>query len=94
MLDWVQIPWVCSHATGSKCLDCFAAIPSICCTAYAGGNLALNSTLLRLFYCKRCIMSQKERGVKMMACGCYPGCIKSAFSNTKATEVTVLIQLA
>lgn len=38
MLDWVQISWVCSYAIGSKCLDCFAAIPSICCTAYAGGT--------------------------------------------------------
>lgn len=38
MLDWVQIPWVCSYTIGSKCLACFAAIPSICCTAYAGGT--------------------------------------------------------
>lgn len=25
-----------------------------------------------------------ERGVKMNDCGCHPGCIMSAFSNTKA----------
>lgn len=29
-------------------------------------------------------MSQRERVVKMMDCGCHPGCIKSAFPNTKA----------
>lgn len=37
-LDWVQIPWVCSYAIGSKCLDCFTAIRSICYTSYAGGT--------------------------------------------------------
>lgn len=49
------------------------------------GDLALDSTLLHLFYCKSMHHeSERERNVKMMDCKCNPVCIKSALLNTKA----------